>query len=79
MRDVAEEDEASDRVRGAVWDKTAVCISDGISYGLVVIRFLVFNDVAMSNSLLFNNKCPPYCPGEQDSGFMSFLKAVRLF
>ncbi|GAX76824.1 hypothetical protein CEUSTIGMA_g4270.t1 [Chlamydomonas eustigma] len=26
------------------------------------VRFLAFNDIAMSNSLLFNSKCPPYCP-----------------
>ncbi len=28
------------------------------------LRFLAFNDVAMSNSLLFDNRCPPWCPGE---------------
>ena len=25
--------------------------------------FLAFNDVAMTSPILFNNRCPPYCPG----------------
>eukprot|EP00798_Chlamydomonas_sp_ICE-L_P027166 gene27165-2406_t len=47
-------------------------------------KFLVFNDVAMTSPILFNNKCPPYCPeglhfsgkyGENSSKLVPLLEA----
>lgn len=34
-----------------------------VTSGVTSFTFLVFNDVGQENAVLFDDVCPPYCPG----------------